>query len=59
MDEPYVGNYYNLQGKGKLKSNDSSSTSKTGVKKTPTTITSIEKSLEKDKDNGKNPTITK
>ena len=56
MEEACVGNDYNLQSKGALKYNDSSYSSKTGVKKTLASTTSTGKSPEKAKDNGKDPT---
>ena len=59
MEEACVGNYYNLRSKGALKSNDSLSSLKTGVRKTLDATTSTEKSLERDKYNGKVSTITK
>ena len=59
MEEACARNDYNLQSKGVLKSNDSPSTSKTDVKKNLVATTYTKIFLEKDKDNGKDPTSIK
>ena len=53
LEEAFVGNDYNLCSKGETKANDSPYTSNMVAKKTTPAMTSLEKSLEKVKDNGK------
>ena len=59
LEEACVGNDYNLRIKGAPKYNNSPSTSKMIVEKTTHTVTSPEKSSEKDKYKGKVSTLTK
>ena len=59
LKEACVGNDYNLWSKGAPKCEYSSSTLKMAMKKTLATMASIEISLEKGKDNGKDLTTVK
>ena len=54
-----IGNDYNLQSKCSLKYNVSPSSLKRGAKNNVATKTSTKKSSEKDKNNGKDSTVTK
>ena len=59
LEEACVRNDYNLRSKGSLKSNNSPSTLKMSMKKTPSIETSNQISPKKDKDNGNDSTAIK
>ena len=59
MEEACVRNGYNIQSKGAPKCDDSSSTSKTATKRTPTAMISTKIYLEKTKDSGMDSTSIK